>query len=573
MLNIIAVLKYTAVAILLSSFTVSNASPFATSVIEYEPGTGFAIEFGSGLGYTNTLAALGNPSRMTPGQFGGPVDPFAPPYLADQLLSIGEGGFVILEFGIPILNHPNNPFGLDFLIFGNTGFNITNGDFSGGGVTDGSVFGNDDSETSVWVSEDNVTYYQLDPLKAPKVDGYFPGDGQGDFRMPVNPALQPSDFAESRLEQIRALYKGSGGGAGYDLAWAKDASGLSSVRFVKIAVHSGKIELDAATIVSPASDAHWSSVHEDFAQHPLEDNDWKVFGESSLFAWDQEHERVSVTWDSRLPNSYFYLPFGVEISRYENFSLRFEIQLDHLELGIDPEKPFTFPLALGLVNLACVTRDSFFRGSGIHEEFGPRGLVEWSYHPDSGFGATISSGLISLDNQWSVSNTFPLELQVGSTYIVEMRLDAASETLSTTMSEDGAPFGPIRETKLTKVFGGPTDGFTDVNVDAFAIASYHDGGQPSPEFAGSIFATGWVDNVAVMREQSLSIQNLIVSEGVISVEVEARAGWEYWLEQTADFIHWETRGHAQSDGIQSLQIEDQGSAQANGFYRVIGKRQ
>ena len=542
------------------------AASYLTHVVDYEPGTGYSEN------YTNTVAVLGEPSRMTSGQFGGPVDPFSPPYLADQLLSIGAGGFVVLEFDQPVFNSPNNPYGLDFILFGNAGFSIINNDFSGGGVTDGSLFFHTEPSTSVWVSQDNVTFFQLDPQRAPKVDGYYPTDGQGDFTIPVNPARLPSDFADAGLERIRQLYQGAGGGTGYDLAWVKDAPDLVSVRFIKIVVESGKIELDGASIVSPVSNATWSSIQEDFSDDPMGSGDWKVFGDTDLFEWDQEEERMAITWDSRRPNSYFYLPFGSRLSRHEDFSLQFEIQLNHLELGIDPSKPFTFPLAIGLVNLASVTRDSFFRGSGIHEEFGPRGLVEWSYHPDSGFGATISSGLISLDNQWSLSSTFPLELRKGATYSVEMSLDAQSEILKTTMLEDGIPFGPIREAKLSEVFGGPAGAFTDVDVDAFAIASYHDGGQPSPEFAGSIFAGGWVDNVAVYRERSLNIENLLVSSDGISVEIKGDAGWEYWLEQTKDFVQWETRGHAQSDTSQSISIKDQGIATENGFYRVIGNR-
>ena len=209
------------------------------------------------------------------------------------------------------------------------------------------------------------------------------------------------------------------------------------------------------------------------------------------------------------------------------------------------------------MNLASVTRPSFYRGSGIHEEFGPRGLVEWSYHADSGFGATISSGLISLDNQWSLSNTFPLEMQMGATYQVEMTMNAEAETLTTTMSE---------------VFGGPEGGFTEIDVDAFAIASYSDGGQTSPEFAGSILANGWLDNIAVQRDSSISIENLLSPDNGIGVQFQGKSGWEYWLEMTTDFLRWETRGHAKSDGNQLIILQDQGMVHSKGFYRVVGNR-
>jgi hypothetical protein len=287
-----------------------------------------------------------------------------------------------------------------------------------------------------------------------------------------------------------------------------------------------------------------------------------------LFAWDSEHERLSVTWDSQKPNSYFYLPFGSRITRHEDFSVSFTLQLDHIELGIDPEKSFTFPLAIGLIQTREAFRDNFYRGSGIHADYGPRGLVEWSYHPDSGFGATISSGLISLDNQWSVENTFPLELQTGSVYEVELNYTAADQTLRTTMTEDGSPFGPIKDANLATVFGGPAGGFTEINVDAFALINYSDAQQPSPEWDGSILANGWVDNVSIQRHTALHIEGIERDESSIRIKTQARAGWEYWLESTDNFTDWETRGYASSDANGALSIKDLGPEQTAGFYRV-----
>jgi len=107
-----------------------HSEGFADSVISYNPGIGFATEFGTGLGFTNSASALGEPSRVTPGQFGGPVDQFNPPYLREQVVSIGAGGSLSVHFDSPVLNSAEHPFGLDFLLFGNSGFIIVNGDFS-----------------------------------------------------------------------------------------------------------------------------------------------------------------------------------------------------------------------------------------------------------------------------------------------------------------------------------------------------------------------------------------------------------------------------------------------------------
>ncbi len=227
---------------------------FASSVVSYTSGAGFQP------GYTTATSALGEPSRITPGLFGGPVDPFNPPYLSTQIVSIGAGGSLTVQFAAPIQNSPANPFGLDFNIFGNAGFIITNGDYSGGGITDGSIFGADATATRVSVSTDGVNFFTLNPFLAPIVDGLFPTDGIGDFAMPVNPLLTAPDFAGKDLTGIRALYSGSGGGRGYDISWAQDGFGqsvsLSSVQFVRIEVLGGNAEIDGfAAVPEPGTGA------------------------------------------------------------------------------------------------------------------------------------------------------------------------------------------------------------------------------------------------------------------------------------------------------------------------------
>ena len=228
----------------------THAAPFADAVVSYNSGVGFAA------GYTDPASALGEPSRVTPGQFGGPVDPFDPPFLSSQLVSLGAGGSLTVQFNTPILNSPDHLYGLDFLIFGNAGFD-TGPDFNG--IANGSLFGHNTGTTRVSVSADNVTYYELNPSLAPVVDGMFPTDGAGDFQTPVNPLLAASAFAGQNLAGVRNLYAGSGGGAGFDLAWARDGGGqsvnLPGVNFIRVEVLSGKSEIDgfAAVVPEPAT--------------------------------------------------------------------------------------------------------------------------------------------------------------------------------------------------------------------------------------------------------------------------------------------------------------------------------
>ena len=241
----------TAWAMFAALLPLTGQAQYASQVIGYQSGTGFATEFGTGLGYTTAASALGEPSRVTPGDFGGPVDPFNPPYLRDQIVSLGAGGS--LTVGLAAQNNPANPYGIDFQIFGNTGFIIVNGDYSGGGVTDGSTLGQSAGQNRVSVSSDGLSFYVLNPALARVADGLFPTLGTGDFATPVDPALKTADFANLGLTGIAQKYGGSGGGTGYDIAWAVDANGaavrLDAIQYVRVDVLSGHTEIDAFAAV------------------------------------------------------------------------------------------------------------------------------------------------------------------------------------------------------------------------------------------------------------------------------------------------------------------------------------
>jgi hypothetical protein len=236
------------------------SAQFADAVVSYKAGTGFQP------GFNTPASALGEPSRITPGTFGGPVDPFNPPYLASQLVSLGVGGSLTVQFNSPILNNPGNPFGLDFNIYGNAGFIITN-EFDldtftwvGTPATDSSLFGSDATATLISVSSDGINFFMLNPALAPLVDSYSPTDGNGDFALPMSPSLTGDSFAGLDLLGLRSLYNGSAGGVGFDISWAQDDIGnsvsLGSISFVRVDVLGGNAEIDGFAVVpEPASAA------------------------------------------------------------------------------------------------------------------------------------------------------------------------------------------------------------------------------------------------------------------------------------------------------------------------------
>ncbi len=236
-------IRLLAFAGLLASFVSTPAhAQFADSVVSYTPGSG-ALR-------TNPNAALGAPTTFIGYQN---ADPFNPPYLPGDIVGLGTNGSLTLQFNTPIQHNAANPYGLDFIIFGHAGFNENFSD----GTTDGTLFTGGTSNMRVSVSADGITFYTLNPALTPAVDGLFPPDAGGNPFLPVNPALTAADFAGKDLAGIQALYGGSAGGAGFDLAWAIDGSNqsvvLSSVRFVRLDDLSGVGYIDAISVVPEPS--------------------------------------------------------------------------------------------------------------------------------------------------------------------------------------------------------------------------------------------------------------------------------------------------------------------------------
>lgn len=231
----------------LSISITAGSAQFANGLVSYDPGNGYSP------GFTNATTALGAPT-MTLSY--GPVDPFNPPFSKEDVVSVGAGGWLTLEFAHPIDNQPTAAFwGLDFVVFGNEGFVDTNWP---GGITDGQLlnqaFGSP-GVSRVFVSQNGVDYHELQiPTGiSAAVDLLFPADSAGLIGQPVNPYLSNQDFAGLNLDGIRALYQGSAGGTGFDLDWAVDSEGqpvtLDSASFLRIEVSEGKLEVDAVAVV------------------------------------------------------------------------------------------------------------------------------------------------------------------------------------------------------------------------------------------------------------------------------------------------------------------------------------
>ena len=524
------------------------ATGFADRVVAYNPGTGFAN------GFTNSSSALGAPTTS--------ANPFSPPFRTNQIVSIGAGGALTLHMGNPVVHSPANPYGIDFQIFGNSFFVITNGNYSGGGITDGSVFGNG-ALTKVEASADGVTWYTLNPSQTPMIGALFPTDGAGDPQVPVNPGLTNSDFAGFGLGGIRSLYAGSAGGAGFSLAWAQDTNGnsvnLPIARFVRMEVLTGKAQVDAVSATRPNA----TVIAEDFSLDPIQDG-WVTFGDTNLFRWNATNQNLEVTWDSSRLNSYFYHPLGTIVSRLDDFSLAFDLRMNDIGPGTDTNKASTFPIAVGFLNPEEATQTNFLRGTAINSP----DLAEFAYFWNSGFGATSWPTFVDTNSTFNYNSSSDyaiFALTPKDAYHVVMSYTASNQTVLATITN-------FEQTAGARIVQALNTNFTDFRLSAISISSYSDAGQ-DPQYAGSVLAHGVLDNlVAIVPTPPVQTVAGVFTNGLWHLQFVGRTNWLYTLERTSDFKSW-TDVSLPAPGITGLQqLVDTNGPAPGAFYRVRANR-
>ncbi|MEE8508183.1 MAG: hypothetical protein V3T07_03885, partial [Myxococcota bacterium] len=177
-------------AISAGTSAIGTDDPFADVLLSFEAGQD------AHPGFPDPTTTLGPPERFTgEGVFPGVVSAFNPAWGADEIVSIGSGGSLVVGFDTPVTDDPRNPYGIDLLIFGNTGF--TDAAWPNG-IVSTSLFGADGG--TVEISADGVNWI---PVPAAAPDGLFPTIGYRDagpydeapgsaptqFTKPVDPAL------------------------------------------------------------------------------------------------------------------------------------------------------------------------------------------------------------------------------------------------------------------------------------------------------------------------------------------------------------------------------------------------
>jgi hypothetical protein len=224
---------------------------FASTVVGYD-------HAGANNGYDDPNAVLGSPDRMTADYPSGtaPVTIFNPAWGeeanawgSDQVFSLGLGGYIEVMFDAAVVDDPLNPYGIDLIVFGNAG--LLSADWPATTCTNpAGTFGADYG--AIEVSQDGVSWVAVSP---PYADTLFPTTGWTDaahtapssFLRPVDPSLGLSSFDGLTETEVLALYAGSGGGTGIDLA----GTGLGWIRYVRVSNNGhpssadGTVDVDA----------------------------------------------------------------------------------------------------------------------------------------------------------------------------------------------------------------------------------------------------------------------------------------------------------------------------------------
>ncbi len=247
-----------------------SASPYAAELVSYSSSlTGSSL-------YNDPYAVLGQPSTKFYNQWGEAgnrrVKLVEPAYNVGPdsnklITTINIGQYVVVKFDHQVMDDVNNPYGLDFIVYGNSFF-VGNGSVSDATnmntyTLTGGIFS---ENMKISVSQDGVNWYTYE--SGPYADAMFPTnaylwdsenacwtDTESDYTKPVNPNLTSADFAGKTAAQAIALYDGAAGGTGFDLA----ESGYSWIQYIKVegvtGYSGGEIDgfADVAAVPEPAT--------------------------------------------------------------------------------------------------------------------------------------------------------------------------------------------------------------------------------------------------------------------------------------------------------------------------------
>jgi hypothetical protein len=230
-----------------------DANDFAVQVIDYNQGNIPAedVDCIDGTPFTNPANALGRPTIDTTGDGKSilvsqitPVVGIYAPFRSFELVTIGCGGRLILKFNHPVADDRNNPYGIDFIIFGNAqqsaGDYWRNGDPAQFYIQLSSVIQDpalvlvsqtgDVNDPNQWYPFTNGPFADTwAPTFGRIYDPCNPDTSIGSWNhwwaeptnptVPLDPNLGPNYFRNNTVAFMSTAYGQSAGGTGFDLEW------------------------------------------------------------------------------------------------------------------------------------------------------------------------------------------------------------------------------------------------------------------------------------------------------------------------------------------------------------------
>lgn len=330
----------------------------------------------------------------------------------------------------------------------------------------------------------------------------------------------------------------------------------------------------AGLFASSAARCGAVSFTEKFAADPSLDG-WQIFGQTNLFQWDSTNRRLNITWDSTQTNSFFYHPLGMTVTRNDDFSIAFDLQLSDIASGVEPGKTGPMQLGFGLLSLTNATSTNFMRGSfGSAPDVAEFDYYTYGYYEFDGivYPATNTttpsfiSGVDSFDYSPSDLTPYDYVLPTNQWIHIEFSYTASNQTAVVIITTNGLPIGALPPLVLTGA-----NGFLDSDnfaVDTFSISSYSSIG----DNYDSVLAHGSVANVSVTVPPPA--QNLAgaFSNGVWQAQFNDHTGWLYTLERSTNLLSWATVSAAVAGNGTNLFLLDTNPPVGNAWYRVNAER-
>jgi hypothetical protein len=251
-----------------------DAHDFASEVVSYT---------GGGSSYNDPDTALGRPTIDTAGdgwdvlETTAAVVPVYPPWKDYEIVSVQEGGQLTVKFDHKVVDDPDNPYGIDVIIFGNSMQQITGGGaWENGDPNLTTVAGTASGEPgNVSVSQNGSNWYAAagsadtfpptlgriydtenpDPALDDPETGYvnYWWGHATDPTLPLNPSLTPGSFNGDTVAEMAEAYGESAGGTGFDVGGitglpADPQTGTKWFQYVRI-------ENPASSGITPEIDA------------------------------------------------------------------------------------------------------------------------------------------------------------------------------------------------------------------------------------------------------------------------------------------------------------------------------